>query len=71
MLSVSTLFQNLGGPTKVARILDVGTSTASEMRRRGSIPVKHWPKLVKACASEGVEGVTYERLVEMHSGGAQ
>ena len=71
MTSVSSIFQNLGGPTKVARILDVGFSTASEMRRRGSIPVKYWPKLVAACEAEGVDGITYERLVEMHSEAAQ
>ena len=71
MTSISTIFQNLGGPTKVARFLEVGFSTASEMRRRGSIPVKYWPKLVAACEAEGVDGITYERLVEMHSEAAQ
>lgn len=71
MTSISSIFQNLGGPTKVARILDVGFSTASEMRRRGSIPVKYWPKLVAACEAEGVSGITYERLVELHSEAAQ
>ena len=70
MTSVPSLFQTLGGPTKVARMLDVGFSTASEMKRRKSIPVKYWPKLVAACAAEGVS-ITYERLVEMHSEAAQ
>lgn len=71
MQSVSSLFEQLGGPTKVARILDVGFTTASEMKRRGSIPVKHWQRLVTACQSEGIEGVTYEQLVAMHTKAAQ
>lgn len=61
MQSVSHLFETLGGPTKVARILGVGFTTASEMKRRGSIPVKYWPKIV------GVSRITYEQLVEMHA----
>lgn len=67
MQSVSSLFEQLGGPTKVARILGVGFTTASEMKRRGSIPVKHWPRLVAACQSEGVDGVNYDSLVAMHT----
>lgn len=67
MQSVSHIFQTLGGPTRVARMLDVGFTTASEMKRRGSIPVKYWPRLVAACSSQGIEGITYERLVEIHT----
>lgn len=70
MSSVQHIFTALGGPTKVARILDVGFTTASEMKRRGSIPVKYWPRLVEACEAEGVEGVSYEQLVAIHSGDA-
>lgn len=67
MQSVTTLFEQLGGPTKVARILGVGFTTASEMKRRKSIPVKYWPKLVAACEAEGFDQISYERLVLMHS----
>lgn len=67
MQSVSYIFETLGGPTKVARILGVGFSTAMEMKRRGSIPVKYWPKLVDACHSVGAQNVTYDQLVELHS----
>jgi len=66
MDTVSVLFEQLGGPTKVARILDVGFTTASEMKRRGRIPVKYWPKLVDACREGGID-VSYERLVAMHA----
>lgn len=68
MQSVSTIFEILGGPTRVARILDVGFTTASEMKRRGSIPVKYWPRLVEACEAQGVAGITYEQLVAVHAG---
>lgn len=71
MSSVQHIFKALGGPTKVARILDVGFTTASEMKRRGSIPVKYWPRLVEACEAEGIDDVNYERLVAMHSEAAQ
>ena len=50
----------------MARVLDVGISTASEMKRRKSIPVKYWPKLVDAG-----EGITYEQLVAAHLEAAQ
>ena len=60
------LFERLGGPTKVARILGVGFTTASEMKRRGSIPVKYWPTLVAACRADGVS-VSYDELVAMHA----
>jgi hypothetical protein len=67
MQSVSNIFETLGGPTRVAKMLDVGFTTASEMKRRGSIPVKYWPRLVAACESQGIDGITYERLVEIHT----
>jgi hypothetical protein len=67
MQCVSSLFEQLGGPTKVANILGVGFTTASEMKRRGSIPVKYWPQLVSACDAQGISGVSYETLVNMHT----
>jgi hypothetical protein len=70
MITVPDIFEQLGGPTKVARILDVGFTTASEMKRRRRIPVKYWPKLVAACSAEGLEDVTYERLVHIHADAA-
>jgi hypothetical protein len=71
MQSVSYIFEKLGGPTKVARHLGVGFTTASEMKRRGTIPVKYWPKLVAACEADGLSDVTYERLVRMHAEAAR
>lgn len=48
MDSVDDIFEYFGGPAKVARHLGVGPSTASEMRRRQSIPVEHWDMLLVA-----------------------
>jgi hypothetical protein len=67
MRSVDDIFQDLGGTGAVAKLLDVGHSTASEMRRRGSIPVRYWPKLVSEAAACGVEWITNDNLVEMHA----
>ncbi len=56
-----------GGSGKVALALGVKPSAASEMRRRKSIPVKYWPRLIAACRSRKIRGVTAEALVAMHS----
>lgn len=66
MNSVPAIFDRIGGPTRVAEILDVKTSAASEMKRRKSIPVKYWPRLVDACKEAGIRGVNYDVLVDLH-----
>jgi len=40
--TIDTLFDRLGGASAVARLIGKGASTASEMKRRGSIPVRYW-----------------------------
>lgn len=70
MRNVPSLFDDIGGPGKVAEILGIKPSTASEMKRRKSIPVRYWPRLVDACQSAGIVGVDYNQLVAMHSGEA-
>lgn len=67
MQTVSQIFDAVGGPSAVARLLGVGNSTASEMKRRGSIPVDYWPTLVAAARERGIEGLTYESLALMHA----
>jgi len=66
MESVETIFTELGGTSDVARRLNVGQSTASEMRRRGSIPVQYWPDLVALAADQG-KPLSYDKLVEIHA----
>lgn len=67
MSHVTHIFDAFGGPTALAKALNVNPSTASEMKRRGSIPVRYWPELVRAAAEIGkADQVTYEALVEAH-----
>lgn len=66
--TVDDVFVAFGGPTAIARLLDLkGASTASEMRRRRSIPVEYWRRLVELAADNGAPGLTYDKLVTMHS----
>jgi hypothetical protein len=67
MKNVHALFAAFGGTSAVARILNVGTSTASEMKRRGSVPVEHWPALIAAAPAAKIKGVTPEALMAMHA----
>ena len=52
MQNVTDIFDKLGGAAGVSRILDCQRSTASEMKRRGSIPVRYWPRLIEATDGE-------------------
>lgn len=67
MMNIDQIFMDLGGTGKVAKFLGVKPSSASEMRRRGSVPVKYWPALVAACDEQNVEGINYATLVSLHS----
>jgi hypothetical protein len=42
-------------------------STVSSWKSRGSIPAGYWRHIVAFAASTGVEGVTYEALVDAHT----
>ncbi|MEE7460643.1 hypothetical protein MFUR16E_04515 [Methylobacterium fujisawaense] len=65
--SVMDLFEALGGTSAVARLLGVGQSTASEMKRRGSIPSEYWVGLVQKAHEAQIVGVTYEVLAFVHA----
>lgn len=67
MDSIPAIFNALGGPGKVAEVLGVKPSAASEMKRRQSIPVRYWPSLVEAFQARGLQGLNYEALVSLHS----
>lgn len=66
MTDIHTIFDKLKGPGKVAELLGVKPSAASEMKRRQSVPVKYWPKLVIACNEAGLP-MSYATLVSLHS----
>ncbi len=68
METVVDIFDSLGGPGAVAAAIGVKPSAASEMKRRKSIPVKHWPKLIEAARERGIEGVSADMLTQIHAG---
>lgn len=60
------LIKSFGGSGPFSREIGVKQTTGSEMKRRNSIPVAHWPAVVAAAKRCGVRGVTYELLVRIH-----
>ena len=62
MKTISDIFNVFGGPAAVARVLNVGQSTASEMKRRESIPVEYWPDLVDEAKRLGRDDITMESI---------
>jgi hypothetical protein len=67
MQTISDIFDAFGGPSAVSRALGVNPSTASEMKRRRSIPVAYWPRLIEAAHERNIDGITYEVLVNAHA----
>jgi hypothetical protein len=65
--TVDDVFEALGGVNSVARSLNVNYSTASEMRRRKSIPSHHWIALALTEPVEGWPAVTLEILARVHA----
>lgn len=66
--AISELIDAFGGPTEFAKVIDKIPSTASEMKRSGSIRVSYWPKIIAAAAERRIKGVNSESLMLMHLG---
>lgn len=65
--TLDDLFRAFGGTSSLGRVIGKGQSTASEMRRRGNIPVAYWPRLIEAAAQATPRiRLTAEVLMEMH-----
>lgn len=64
--SVPDLIEAFGGATAFAKVIEKNPSTASEMKRTGSIRIQYWPLIVAAAPGHGIEGVTLESLALMH-----
>lgn len=67
METIADIFDALKGPAAVGRALSVGASTASEMKRRASIPAEYWAQLVEHAQSVGRHDITYETLALVHA----
>lgn len=66
--TISELIDAFGGPTRFAKIINKNPSTASEMKRSGSIRVDYWPTIVAAAPlqEKPIPGVTLESIARMH-----
>lgn len=66
MNTIDVIFEAVGGAKKFAEAVQVKPNAAREMKRRKSIPVRYWPRLVDACKELGIRGVNYDVLVDLH-----
>jgi hypothetical protein len=64
--TVSELIDAFGGPTEFSKVIEKKPSTASEMKRSGSIRPGYWPKIIAAAAERRIRGVNAETLMLMH-----
>lgn len=65
MDSIESLFAQLGGPSEVGRIIGKSTEHAAAMKRRKSIPVRYWSRLMVAAQQNGVD-LNADRLTKLH-----
>lgn len=64
---VADVFEIMGGTTAMARVLAVGVSTASEIKRRGRIPAEYWRDIIRAAAERGHPEITADLLARLHA----
>lgn len=67
MNTVEDVFLRFEKTSAFADALGLKLSAASEMRRRGSIPVRYWPKLVEAARQRGFDEISNDTLVSIHT----
>jgi hypothetical protein len=67
MENVGKIFDTVGGTTSMAKILGVGVSTASEIKRRGRIPAEYWRDIIQAARKLGHPEITADLLVDLHA----
>lgn len=65
MKTVADIIGMFGGPTKFAGVIGRNPSTASEMKRSGSIPVRYWPSIINSDVGRR-HGITSDVLVRAH-----
>ena len=67
MDTVSDIIQKFNGASVLARQLDLPATTVASWKHRSSIPVEHWTSLVELAERSEILGLTYEKLVQIHS----
>lgn len=67
METVTHIIDALGGNRTFAELIGAPhQSTASEMKRRKSIPVRYWPVVLEAARTKGLT-LSSDDLVRMHT----
>jgi hypothetical protein len=72
MKNVTDIIAALGGNATVAEALHTADqpvipSVVSEWKRRESIPVKWWPRLIALAAQKSVAGLNADMLMRIHN----
>lgn len=62
MITVTSVLSELGGPQKVAELLEVTLQAVCNMKARGSIPSRHWATLVAEGKKRRKPAITFENL---------
>lgn len=62
MMDVSEVLKSFGGAQAVATLLEITPQAITNMKARGTIPARHWPKLVEEARARQIDTVTYESL---------
>ncbi len=66
-MDVDSIFEALGGPAAVGRLIGKSTEHAATLRRRRSIPVRYWPKIIGSVSKVTGELITDSDLVRAHA----
>ena len=62
----SELLANWASPKELSVDLAIPYINSQQMKMRGSVSVKHWPRLIQAAAAKGVK-ITANDLVALRS----
>lgn len=65
MKNVHDLFAAWPALSSLAADIGVSYNTAKHMKRRGSIPARYWPLLVRSAEARGIQ-LTYDQLFHIH-----
>jgi hypothetical protein len=65
--TATEIIDALGGNTVVARRIGKTPSAVSEMKRRGSIPVRYWSEIASLAGERGLKEITVQKLADLHA----
>jgi hypothetical protein len=66
-MTVNDVFERFGSATALGEAIGRNPVRAAEMRARGSIAPKYWPKLVAVAQERGFHEITFESLARAHA----